>query len=169
MSETTSQRKQRSGRSKQRPVGFGRDDVEAWGEQRLRPREASPEAVVRSAVFIPRPPRADDRCVTGAPYIWRSARPRQSPPAHAPAAHPSDYDLGSAAIISNLQHMMENQGVGDNQNAPVRAALPQRPVPPPDCRDQLLPELGPGDLDRLWQGAVPARGRDRRSRLRMNG
>jgi hypothetical protein len=28
-------------------------------------------------------------------------------------------DLATAAIISNLQYMMDNQGIGDNHNAPV--------------------------------------------------
>ncbi|MDR3012234.1 MAG: hypothetical protein LBU70_03380 [Chitinispirillales bacterium] len=38
---------------------------------------------------------------------------------HQPLIPAGGYDLGTADIISNLQHMMENQGIGDNHNAPV--------------------------------------------------
>ncbi len=38
---------------------------------------------------------------------------------HQPLIPAGGHDLRTAAIISNLQHMMENQGVGDNHNAPV--------------------------------------------------
>lgn len=38
---------------------------------------------------------------------------------HQPLIPAGGADLRSAGIISNLQHMMENQGVGDNHNAPV--------------------------------------------------
>jgi len=38
---------------------------------------------------------------------------------HQPLIPAGGYDLQTADIISNLQHMMENQGIGDNHNAPV--------------------------------------------------
>lgn len=38
---------------------------------------------------------------------------------HQPLIPAGGCDLGTAEIISNLQHMMEHQGVGDNHNAPV--------------------------------------------------
>jgi hypothetical protein len=38
---------------------------------------------------------------------------------HQPLIPAGGGDLRSAAIIGNLQHMMENQGMGDNHNAPV--------------------------------------------------
>ena len=38
---------------------------------------------------------------------------------HQPLIPASGGDLRTAAIIGNLQHMMENQGIGDNHNAPV--------------------------------------------------
>ena len=38
---------------------------------------------------------------------------------HQPLIPAGGSNLGTAAVISNLQHMMENQGVGDNHNAPV--------------------------------------------------
>jgi hypothetical protein len=38
---------------------------------------------------------------------------------HQPLIPAGGADLRTAAIISNLQHMMENQGTGDNHNAPV--------------------------------------------------
>jgi hypothetical protein len=38
---------------------------------------------------------------------------------HQPLIPAGGHDLHSAAIISNLQHMMDNQGIGDNHNAPV--------------------------------------------------
>lgn len=38
---------------------------------------------------------------------------------HQPTIPAGGYDLSSAALISNLQHMMENQHIGDNHNAPV--------------------------------------------------
>lgn len=38
---------------------------------------------------------------------------------HQPLIPAGGADLQTAAIISNLQHMMENQGVGDNHNAPA--------------------------------------------------
>jgi hypothetical protein len=38
---------------------------------------------------------------------------------HQPLIPAGGWDLQSADIISNLQHMMENQGTGDNHNAPV--------------------------------------------------
>jgi hypothetical protein len=38
---------------------------------------------------------------------------------HQPLIPAGGHDLRSAAIISNLQHMMDNQGIGDNHNAPV--------------------------------------------------
>lgn len=40
---------------------------------------------------------------------------------HQPLIPAGGDDIRSAAIISNLQHMMENQGVGDNHNAPAFA------------------------------------------------
>lgn len=40
---------------------------------------------------------------------------------HQPLIPAGGGDLGTAAIISNLQYMMENQGIGDNHNAPVFA------------------------------------------------
>jgi hypothetical protein len=40
---------------------------------------------------------------------------------HQPLIPAGGSDLSSAALISNLQHMMENQGIGDNHNAPVFA------------------------------------------------
>jgi hypothetical protein len=38
---------------------------------------------------------------------------------HQPLIPAGGGDLRTAAIISNLQHMMNNQGIGDNHNAPV--------------------------------------------------
>jgi hypothetical protein len=38
---------------------------------------------------------------------------------HQPLIPAGGHDLGTADVISNLQHMMENQGIGDNHNAPV--------------------------------------------------
>jgi hypothetical protein len=38
---------------------------------------------------------------------------------HQPLIPAGGADLGSAAIIGNLQHMLENQGIGDNYNAPA--------------------------------------------------
>lgn len=38
---------------------------------------------------------------------------------HQPLIPAGGHDLHSAAIISNLKHMMDNQGIGDNHNAPV--------------------------------------------------
>jgi hypothetical protein len=38
---------------------------------------------------------------------------------HQPLIPAGGADLRTAAIISNLQYMMENQGIGDNHNAPV--------------------------------------------------
>lgn len=38
---------------------------------------------------------------------------------HQPLIPAGGGDLGTAAIISNLQYMMEHQGIGDNHNAPV--------------------------------------------------
>lgn len=38
---------------------------------------------------------------------------------HQPLIPAGGYDLQNAGIIGNLQHMMENQGIGDNHNAPV--------------------------------------------------
>lgn len=38
---------------------------------------------------------------------------------HQPLIPAGGNDLGTAAIISNLKHMMDNQGIGDNHNAPV--------------------------------------------------
>ncbi len=38
---------------------------------------------------------------------------------HQPLIPAGGSDLRSAEIIGNLQHMMENQGIGDNHNAPV--------------------------------------------------
>lgn len=38
---------------------------------------------------------------------------------HQPLIPAGGGDLSTAAVISNLQHMMENQGIGDNHNAPV--------------------------------------------------
>ena len=38
---------------------------------------------------------------------------------HQPLIPAGGSDLHSAAIISNLQYMMEHQGIGDNHNAPV--------------------------------------------------
>ena len=38
---------------------------------------------------------------------------------HQPLIPAGGHDLRTAAIISNLQYMMENQGIGDNHNAPA--------------------------------------------------
>lgn len=38
---------------------------------------------------------------------------------HQPLIPAGGGDLASAPIISNLQHMMEHQHIGDNHNAPV--------------------------------------------------
>ena len=38
---------------------------------------------------------------------------------HQPLIPAGGHDLRTAAIISNLQYMMDNQGIGDNHNAPV--------------------------------------------------
>lgn len=38
---------------------------------------------------------------------------------HQPLIPAGGHDLHSAEIISNLKHMMDNQGIGDNHNAPV--------------------------------------------------
>ncbi|MGC9972037.1 MAG: glycosyl hydrolase family 57 [Bryobacteraceae bacterium] len=38
---------------------------------------------------------------------------------HQPLIPAGGGDLGTAAVISNLKYMMDNQGVGDNHNAPV--------------------------------------------------
>jgi hypothetical protein len=38
---------------------------------------------------------------------------------HQPLIPAGGGDLRTAALISNLQHMMDNQGIGDNHNAPV--------------------------------------------------
>ena len=38
---------------------------------------------------------------------------------HQPTIPASTDDLGTASLISNLQHMMEHQNIGDNHNAPV--------------------------------------------------
>ena len=38
---------------------------------------------------------------------------------HQPLIPAGGHDLQSAALISNLQYMMENQGIGDNYNAPA--------------------------------------------------
>jgi len=38
---------------------------------------------------------------------------------HQPLIPAGGGDLGTADVISNLQHMMNNQGIGDNHNAPV--------------------------------------------------
>jgi hypothetical protein len=38
---------------------------------------------------------------------------------HQPLIPAGGHDLRTAGIIGNLQHMMENQGIGDNHNAPV--------------------------------------------------
>ncbi len=38
---------------------------------------------------------------------------------HQPLIPAGGGDLTTAAIISNLQYMMDNQGIGDNHNAPV--------------------------------------------------
>lgn len=38
---------------------------------------------------------------------------------HQPLIPAGGSDLRSAALIGNLQHMMDNQGIGDNHNAPV--------------------------------------------------
>ncbi|MGR8934288.1 MAG: glycosyl hydrolase family 57 [Gammaproteobacteria bacterium] len=38
---------------------------------------------------------------------------------HQPLIPAGGSDLRSAALIGNLQHMLENQGIGDNHNAPV--------------------------------------------------
>jgi len=40
---------------------------------------------------------------------------------HQPLIPAGGHDLRTATIIGNLQHMMENQGIGDNHNAPVFA------------------------------------------------
>ena len=38
---------------------------------------------------------------------------------HQPTIPASSDDLRSVGLISNLQYMMEHQGIGDNHNAPV--------------------------------------------------
>src|SRR5512135_664254 len=38
---------------------------------------------------------------------------------HQPLIPAGGGDLRTAQVIGNLQHMMENQGIGDNHNAPV--------------------------------------------------
>src|ERR1051325_2254919 len=38
---------------------------------------------------------------------------------HQPLIPAGGNDLQTASVISNLKHMMDNQGVGDNHNAPV--------------------------------------------------
>ena len=38
---------------------------------------------------------------------------------HQPLIPAGGGDLRTAEIISNLKHMMDNQGIGDNHNAPV--------------------------------------------------
>lgn len=38
---------------------------------------------------------------------------------HQPLIPAGGGDLSTAAIISNLKYMMDNQGIGDNHNAPV--------------------------------------------------
>ena len=38
---------------------------------------------------------------------------------HQPLIPAGGSDLRTAAIISNLKHMMDHQGIGDNHNAPV--------------------------------------------------
>jgi hypothetical protein len=38
---------------------------------------------------------------------------------HQPLIPAGGHDLRTASIISNLKHMMDNQGIGDNHNAPV--------------------------------------------------
>ncbi|MFM8442200.1 MAG: hypothetical protein ACKN9W_02530 [Methylococcus sp.] len=38
---------------------------------------------------------------------------------HQPLIPAGGGDMRTAAVISNLQYMMENQGIGDNHNAPV--------------------------------------------------
>ncbi len=45
---------------------------------------------------------------------------------HQPTIPAGSGELRSAALISNLQHMMENQGIGDNHNAPVFLQCYQR-------------------------------------------
>src|SRR6266540_3488194 len=40
---------------------------------------------------------------------------------HQPLIPAGGYDLRTAALISNLKHMFDNQGTGDNHNAPVFA------------------------------------------------
>jgi hypothetical protein len=53
---------------------------------------------------------------------------------HQPLIPAGGADLTSAAVISNLQHMMEHPGVGDNHNAPVFRQCYQR-------MGQMLPKL----------------------------
>jgi hypothetical protein len=53
---------------------------------------------------------------------------------HQPLIPAGGGDLRTAAIISNLQHMMENQGIGDNHNAPVFAWCYKR-------MGELIPQL----------------------------
>ena len=38
---------------------------------------------------------------------------------HQPLIPAGGYDLQTAELISNLKYMMDNQGIGDNHNAPV--------------------------------------------------
>jgi len=45
---------------------------------------------------------------------------------HQPSIPAGSGDLANAAVISNLQHMMDNQGIGDNHNAPVFLQCYQR-------------------------------------------
>lgn len=53
---------------------------------------------------------------------------------HQPLIPAGGHDLHTAAIISNLQHMMDNQGIGDNHNAPVFKWCYQR-------MGEFIPEL----------------------------
>lgn len=62
---------------------------------------------------------------------------------HQPQIPAGGDDLASAAIISNLQYMMEHQGIGDNYNAPAFAYCYQR-------MGEIIPRLvGEGKAPRV--------------------
>lgn len=60
---------------------------------------------------------------------------------HQPLIPAGGSDLGTAEIISNLKHMWDHQGMGDNHNAPVFARCYQR-------IGEFIPQL-------LHEGAQP--------------
>ena len=63
--------------------------------------------------------KAPDRFEAGTPAIVNVIAFAIALHMHQPLIPAGGNDLGSAAIISNLKHMMDNQGIGDNHNAPV--------------------------------------------------